>query len=78
MDTSPPDDLSGLTVGHILSALAPVLEQAAITARKAARIDCTKNRNQAIGTALDLDYLLSSARALYDAAIVLHRKAGAQ
>jgi hypothetical protein len=58
-----------------LSALAEQLAQAAKLSTEAAAASKLGKQNQAIGTALPLEDLLSQARALYDAAIALHRHA---
>jgi hypothetical protein len=58
-----------------LSALAEQLAEASkLSAEAAAASKCGK-QNQAIGTALPLEDLLSQSKALYDAAIALHRHA---
>jgi hypothetical protein len=58
-----------------LSALAEQLAEAAKLSTEAAAASKLGKQNQAIGTALPLEDLLSQARALYDAAITLHRHA---
>jgi hypothetical protein len=58
-----------------LSALAEQLAEAAKLSTEAAVASKLGKQNQAIGTALPLEDLLSQARALYDAAIALHRHA---
>jgi hypothetical protein len=58
-----------------LSALAEQLAQAAELSTEAAAASKLGKQNQAIGTALPLEDLLSQSRALYDAAIALHRHA---
>jgi hypothetical protein len=58
-----------------LSALAEQLAEAANLSTEAAAASKLGKQNQAIGTALSLQDLLSQARALYDAAIALHRHA---
>jgi hypothetical protein len=58
-----------------LSALAEQLAQAAKLSTEAAAASRLGKQNQAIGNALPLEDLLSQARALYDAAIALHRHA---
>jgi hypothetical protein len=58
-----------------LSALAEQLAQTAKLSIEAAAASRLGKQNQAIGTALPLEDLLSQSRALYDAAIALHRHA---
>jgi hypothetical protein len=58
-----------------LSALAEQLADAAKLSTEAAAASNLGKQNQAIGTALPLEDLLSQARALYDAAMALHRHA---
>ncbi len=58
-----------------LSALADRLTEAANLAAEAAAASKNGKQNLAIGTALPLDDLLSLSKALYDAALALHRHA---
>jgi hypothetical protein len=58
-----------------LSALAEQLAEAAKLSLEAAAASKRGKQNQAIGTALPLEDLLSQAKALFDAAIALHRHA---
>ncbi len=57
-----------------LSALAELDTASKLSAEAAAAIKDGK-QNQAIGTALPLEDLLSQSKALYDAALALHRHA---
>jgi hypothetical protein len=57
------------------SALAERLAEAAKISAEAAAAMKGGKQNQAIGTALPLDDLLSQSKALYDAALALHRHA---
>jgi hypothetical protein len=58
-----------------LSALAEQLAKASKLSAEAAAASKSGKQDQAIGTALPLEDLLSQSKALYDAAIALHRHA---
>lgn len=56
-----------------LAALTQRLTQAAALAQESQEAMAQGEQNQAIGTIIDFDRMLSEAQALYNAAIALHR-----
>lgn len=56
-----------------LAALTQRLTQAAALAQEAHEVMTKGEQNQAIGTIIDFDRMLSEAQALYSAAVALHR-----
>jgi hypothetical protein len=59
-----------------LSALRAILESALLRAVEAEKAILEGQNNQAIGAAIGLETMLDEARALYSAALALHRGAG--
>ena len=73
MNTDTAVDVNDKAIAANLEALHLILEDAANRSAEAHELMQRGERNGAIGTALGLDIVLEDAKALYGAALALHR-----
>ena len=73
MGTNVPSEVKVNAIGANLKALHAVLTVAATRSAEACEVIGNGECNGAIGTVLELDIILDDAKALYGAAIALHR-----
>jgi hypothetical protein len=76
MNTNTPAKVKAMTIAANLAALNDLLTTAARRSAEAHELAQTGECNAAIGAILDVGYILDEAKALYGAALTLHRTRG--
>jgi len=76
MNTNTPAKAKGMAIAANLAALNDLLTTAARRSAEAHELAQTGECNAAIGAILDVGYILDEAKALYGAALTLHRTRG--
>ena len=76
MNTKTPPNVKGMAIAANLAALNDLLTTATRRSTEAHELAQTGEYNAAIGAVLDVGFILDDARALYGAALTLHRTKG--
>ena len=76
MNTNTPAKAKGMAIAANLAALNDLLTTAAKRSAEAHELAQSREYNAAIGAVLDVGSILDDARALYGAALTLHRTKG--